>query len=173
MACFPKIDQPCPLGIDEQKRIDGWCDRCAKSVHSLDGLSSDDRRALLRNADGPICVSYRRPATRGIGVGLGAALAMSVSASALAIDVLPAGPATDPAQSSVEKGPPLLLLGDKAAGPECDEAKKAAAASGSMPLENEMIILTGGVSSPADAEWIDDSDLPDLPMISAAARLNP
>lgn len=172
MACFPKIDQPCPLGIDEQKRIDGWCGRCAKSVHSLDGMSREDRRALLRNADGPVCVSYRRPATRGIGVGLGAALAMSVSASALAIDVLPAGPATDPAQSSVEKGPPLLL-GDKAAGPECDEARKAVAASGSMPLEDEMIILTGGVSSPADAEWIDDSDLPDLPMISAAARLNP
>jgi len=147
MACFPKIDQPCPLGIDEQKRIDGWCGRCAKNVHSLDGMSGDDRRALLRGASGPICVSYRRPVARGSGVGLGAALAMSMSASALAIDGLPSTSATDVAQSSVE----------------------TAAAADATQLD----FLTGGVSHPADAEWIDDSDLPDLPMISAAAQPDP
>lgn len=167
MACFPKIDQPCPLGIDEQKRIDGWCGRCAKTVHSLDGMSGEDRRALLRGADGPICVSYRRPLARGLGVGLGAALAMSVSASALAIDGLPTAAAADPAQSSVEKAQ-SSLLGDKAEGSKCDEAEKVAASADAMPLES--VLLTGGVSHPADAEWIDDSDLPDLPMVSAATQ---
>jgi hypothetical protein len=170
MACFPKIDQPCPLGIDEQKRIDGWCGRCAKNVHALDGMSSDDRRALLRGASGPICVSYRRPVARGFGVGLGAALAMSVSASALAIDGLPTGPATDPALSSVEKGQPSPF-GDKAEGPKCDEAEKVAVSADAMSLNS--VLLTGGISNPADAEWIDDSDLPDLPMVSAAAQPDP
>ncbi len=95
---------------------------------------------------------------------------MSVSASALAIDVLPTGPATDPTHSSVEKGQPSLL-GDKAAGPECDEAKKAAAADeGDGRL---MMVTFGGVSDPAGAEWIDDSDLPDLPMVNAPASPNP
>jgi len=163
MACFPKIDQPCPLGIDEQKRIDGWCGRCAKNVHSLDTLGDAERRALLSKAAGPVCVSYRRPAVRHVGARLGAVLAMSVSASALAIDVLPVGPAADPAQGSVEKAQPSLF-GEKGDGPRCDEAKKAAAAE---PLPLEMIVMTGGVSHPADVEWIDDSDLPDLPMVSA------
>lgn len=170
MACFPKIDQPCPLGIDEQKRIDGWCGRCAKNVHALDGMSSDDRRALLRGASGPICVSYRRPVARGLGVGLGAALAMSVSASALAIDGLPTGPAADPALSSVEKGQ-RSPFGDKAEGPKCDEAEKAAVdVSEGMSMS---MVTVGGISHPADVEWIDDSDLPDLPMLNAPAPPNP
>lgn len=170
MACFPKIDRPCPLGIDEQKRIDGHCNHCAKRVHALDTLGGAERRALLSRADGPICVSYRRSMPRGLGAGLGAALAMSVSASALAIDVLPTGAATDPAQSSVEKARPSLL-GDKADGPKCDEAKDTAAAAETAPLE--VVVLVGGVSDPSNAEWIDDSGLPDLPMVSAKASPNP
>lgn len=171
MACFPKIDQPCPLGIDEQKRIDGYCSRCAKTVHALDMIGDTERRALLSKADGSICVSYRRPVVRGLGAGLGAALAMSVSvsASALAIDVLPSASATEPAQSSVEKER-STLLGEKSDGPKCDEAAKAAAAGEPLPLE--MSVMVGGVSNPADAEWVDDSDLPDLPMINALALPN-
>ncbi len=170
MACFPKIDQTCPLGIDEQNRIDGYCGRCAKAVHALDTLGDTERRALLSKADGPICVSYRRPAARGLGVGLGAALAMSVSASALAIDVLSSASATEPAQSSIDKARPALL-GEKGDGPKCDEAAKAAAAGEPLPLE--MIVMVGGVSNPAYAEWVDDSDLPDLPMINAPASSDP
>ena len=43
MACFPKIDQPCPLGIDERERIDGYCARCEKTVHALDALDQAAR----------------------------------------------------------------------------------------------------------------------------------
>lgn len=162
MACFPKIDQPCPLGIDEQKRIDGWCARCEKTVHALDGMSDEQRRSLLRRADGPICVAWRRPVPKHIGIGLGAALAASVTASALAIEILPTGgPATDPLQTPATSAPPLL--GGKSEGPECDEAAKAAAEP------SLQMVMVGGVSDPAAAEWIDDSDLPDLPMVSATA----
>ena len=161
MACFPKIDQPCPLGIDEQRRLDGWCARCEKTVHALDGMSEEERRSLLRRAGGPICVAWRRPAPKRIGIGLGAALAASVTASALAIEVLPAGPAAEPLQTPATSAP--SLLGAKSAGPECDEEAKAAAEP------SLQMVMVGGVSDPAAAEWVDDSDLPDLPMVSAAA----
>lgn len=161
MACFPKIDQPCPLGIDERKRIDGWCARCEKTVHALDGMSEEQRRALLRQADGPICVSWRRPAPRRIGIGLGAALAASVTASAFAIEVLPTTPAVDPLQTPATSAP--SLLGGKSEGPECDEEAKAAAEP------SLQMVMVGGVSDPTAAEWTEDSDLPDLPMVSATA----
>lgn len=165
MACFPKIDQPCPLGIDEQKRIDGYCGRCAKTVHALDALDQNQRRSLLREAQGPICVSWRRPAARGLGVGLGAALAVSMSASAFAIEGLPGGNAVEPMQSPAATSAPSLL-GDEAKGPECDEKAHAAAPE---PPPMEMMVMVGGVSDPGNAEWVDDSDLPDLPMVSAPA----
>lgn len=169
MACFPKIDQPCPLGIDERKRIDGWCARCEKTVHALDGMSEEQRRTLLRNAKGPVCVSYRVPAMRPLGAGFGAALAMTMSASALAIDVLPTGAQADPLQSHAGTSS-TILSGSKAGGPECDEVR-AVADEEFQPIDT--VTITGGVRSPDSAEWVDDSDLPDLPMLSAPASSAP
>jgi hypothetical protein len=166
MGCFPKIDQPCPLGIDEQKRIDGYCNRCAKQVHRLERLCDDDRRALLRNASGPICVSYRHhPVARGIGIGLGAAIAMSVSASVPVTTTPHAGPPTVQPQSADTNE----LLGEQSGSPVQPQVTQAE--SGAMEL-TEMVFV-GGVSNPSDAEWIDDSDLPDLPMVSAQAQPDP
>lgn len=169
MACFPKIDQPCPLGIDEQRRLDGWCARCEKTVHALDGMSEEQRRLLLRRAKGPICVSYRVPAMRPLGAGFGAALAVTMSASALAIDVMPTGARSDPAQSHAGN-PNTILTGSGVSGPECDEAG-AVANEEFQPIDT--VTITGGVLSPDSAEWVDDSDLPDLPMLNAQASSAP
>lgn len=169
MACFPKIDQPCPLGIDEQRRLDGWCARCEKTVHALDGMSEEQRRSLLREAKEPVCVSYRVPAMRPLGAGFGAALAVTMSASALAIDILPTGARSDPAQSHAGN-PNTILAGSEAGGPECDEVKAVAHEEG-LPLDT--ITITGGVRSPDSAEWIDDSELPDLPMLNAPTSSAP
>lgn len=162
MACYPKVDQPCPLSAEEIARIDGFCGHCAKTVVSLDGLSDEQRRQRLRDAEGPLCVSYRRPLARTLGAGLGAALALSVPA--LAIEVLPTEPALAPSAQSIQ--PRAALVPKPAAGPECDENGGREAEF--LPLEF-VSIIGGGVSDPANAEWIDDSDLPDLPMISAPA----
>lgn len=76
MACFPKIDSPCPLDPGAQRRIAGDCNRCGKTVHTLDMLDPAQRMSLLRNASGPLCVSYRLP------MALGAVLALSMGAQA-------------------------------------------------------------------------------------------
>ncbi|MBP6749226.1 MAG: hypothetical protein KA144_06270, partial [Xanthomonadaceae bacterium] len=83
MSRFPRIDTPCPLSQDEQRAIDGHCNRCDKQVHQLDALSEDERRALLATATGPICVSYRAPAPRKVGR-FGAAIAATLIGSGAA-----------------------------------------------------------------------------------------
>jgi hypothetical protein len=149
MALFPKIDQPCPLGIDEQKRIDGYCGRCNKAVHSLTAMSESDRLAFLGNATGPVCVSYRVNVRRSVGAGLGAA--------ALALSM--AGPlyATDAPQ----------ILQSATGGHAVDAAQTSADAPATPPVveENHEVILAGGVSNPADAEFVDEADVPELPMV--------
>ena len=47
MALVPRIDQSCPLGVDEQRRIAGHCKVCDTTVHALDGMDEAARRALL------------------------------------------------------------------------------------------------------------------------------
>lgn len=159
MALVPKIDQPCPLGVDELRRIDGYCGRCSTQVHALDGLNEAERRALLQAASGPICVSYRvpRPAPTRRGAGFGIAIAATlVSGGAFAADP-PAllTPATaEPAVSPFAVAPLL----PEAKPEECDEASKL----------DLIEVVGGGVSDPRDAQWVDDSELPDLPMRDAA-----
>jgi len=141
VACYPKIDQPCPLGIDERRRIDGWCGRCSKSVHSLDGMDDVGRMAFVRNAKGPLCVTYR-VATRGAALGLGAALALAA----------PVGKAQDTDAASMSRA-------DAATG-----APSSPADASTQKLDS--ITFTGGVSDPVTAEFIDASDaLPDLPVV--------
>jgi hypothetical protein len=141
MACFPKIDQLCPLGIDEQRRIAGYCTHCSKKVHSLDGMSDAERVAFVRGAKGPLCVSYRTMG-RGAALGLGAALALSAptshaqdthAATGIQVEALPA----------VQQTALVDLSGEK--------------------LES---ITLGGVSDPATVEFVDASDaLPELPLV--------
>jgi len=140
MACYPKIDQPCPLGIDERRRIDGWCGRCSKSVHSLDGMDDAGRMAFMRNAKGPLCVSYR-VATRGAALGLGAALALAA----------PVGKAQDADAASLSRA----------------DATTVAPSPASDPSDGKLDSITvGGVSDPASVEFIDASDaLPELPVV--------
>lgn len=156
MAQVPKIDTPCPLGVDEQRRLDGHCARCDKHVHRLDAMSDSDRRALLAAADGPICVSYRsehpRAMRRGAGFGLAIAATL-VSGGAFASDPPDLLPAATGEQASPVAPAPLLAA--PAPSQDCEDEK----------LER---IVLGGVSDPHDAQWVDDSELPDLPMRDAA-----
>lgn len=146
MACFPKIDQPCPLGIDEQKRIAGYCGRCSTAVHALDAMSDVERMTFLHNATGPVCVSYRVNVRRGVSAGLGvAALVLSMSGAVRAIDA-PAAPAlggngihaVDASQTTA-----VAVDGDK----------------------HEEVLLMGGVRDPKAAELIDEADVAELPMV--------
>jgi hypothetical protein len=143
MACFPKIDQPCPLGIEEQKRIDGYCGRCSKAVHSLDAMSDADRLSFMRNASGPICVSYRVNVRRGAAVGLGVALALSVAAPAHA----------DPVGTEVAPTPAAQTTSD------------APLQSVNVDQKLETIMMLGGVSDPGSVALVDEDEVPDLPMV--------
>lgn len=154
MAQVPKIDSPCPLGIDEQLRLDGHCGRCGKHVHALDAMDDAERRALLRTAAGPICVSYRsaRPSAVRRGAGFGIAIAATlVSGGAFATDPPPLLPPVASEQASPVTAAAPLVPSEQAGGED----------------EDERIVFVGGVSDPQDAQWIDDSDLPELPMRQA------
>lgn len=140
MACFPKIDQPCPLGIDAQRRVGGFCNHCSKAVHALDAMSEAERIALVRNAQGPICVSFR--VRRGAALGLGAALALSAAAPTHA------DPSGTDIQASIDS--------------------VAATTTPPPPPEHE-VLLMGGVSDPQSAAMIDDEDdVPELPIVHEA-----
>ncbi|NUO78270.1 MAG: hypothetical protein HOQ32_19950 [Lysobacter sp.] len=157
MAQVPKIDTPCPLGIDEQRRIDGHCARCDKQVHKLDAMSDSERRALLAKAEGPLCVSYRAPRPQALrrGAGFGIAIAATlVSGGAFASDP----PALLPAAAGEQASPvtPAPLLAAPASAPDCEE-------------DGQTWVLIGGVNDPSDAQWVDDSELPELPIREAAA----
>jgi hypothetical protein len=182
MARFPKIDQPCPLGIDEQRRIDGYCSRCEKPVHDLTAFDDDERVAFMRSRTGPLCVSYRVPRAapaRHVGAGLGAALAISVLVAhpAMATDSpLPVVAGVDKSmQSSVEQASAIETAATPAS-PKCrdgeGDAAIATAADANGPL-SEMTITVGGVNDPAQAHFVDDSELPDLPMLREDAAALP
>ena len=160
MALVPKIDSPCPLGIDELRRLQGYCGHCSTQVHALDGMDEQERKALLQAAAGPICVSYRvpRPPSARRGAGFGIAIAATlVSGGAFAADPPSLiAPTTTEATTSPVAVAPLLPID---ATPEREE-----------PTELERIeIVGGGVRDPRDAQWIDDSELPELPIRDAAS----
>ena len=163
MACFPKIDQPCPLGIDEQRRIAGYCGRCSKAVHSLDGMSDAERIAFVRGAKGPLCVSYRTVG-RGAALGLGAVLALSAPA-AQAQDTLPYAPQAQPAPTAPPPPPGIYGYPSSASQEHVDLSDGK--------LETITLAL-GGVSDPAAVEFVDASDaLPELPLVHEADSAAP
>lgn len=161
MNRFPKIDQPCPLGIEEQKRLDGYCTRCERRVHSLDAMSVAEREALLRSACGSICVSYHVPSPR--------RTARFGAAMALAMVVLPAA-ATEPpqlgvtAEASAQTPSAPSPVADALRPPQVKCHDEGDGADNAVAPEE--LIFAGGVSHPGDAEWVDaDDSLPDLPVV--------
>ena len=195
MPSFPRIDNPCPLSAEEQRAIDGHCDRCDKHVHALGDMSEAERRALLAAATGPICVSYRRPAPRRVGR-IGAAIAATlITTTAYAGDpasppvgqptvaaalhdvqeedgfldeIVFVGGVNDPQDASValDMSVPALPMHLLALVP-----------GGGQEADQEedldvIVVVGGGIHVPADAEWVDEESLlPDLPMIAAQDEL--
>lgn len=145
MARYPRIDQPCPLDAAARQRIDGHCGQCGKTVHCLDGSSDAERTALLRQASGPICVSYR--------LAMGTALALAIAGPAAASPVDAATAAAAPSQTTALTPPNTASQAQTPIAPE-------------NLLEPDMqLVFVGGISRPGDAEWVDDDhDLPELPM---------
>lgn len=184
MACFPKIDKPCPLDIDAQRRLDGYCGHCSTTVHSLDAMDDAQRRALLHAASGPICVSYRAPVRRpashrvaGYGLAIAATL---VSGAAMANPPAPQAAQTPVEQASLLNQEPelleVLVLGgvsdpqdagwvDDGSTPELPQLTAEALREEIAQAEHldRIEVVGGGVSDPGNAEWVDDSDLPVLP----------
>ncbi|MGN6521107.1 MAG: hypothetical protein ACTHK2_16980 [Dokdonella sp.] len=150
MACFPKIDQPCPLGIDEQRRIAGYCGRCSKAVHSLDGMSDAERIAFVRGAKGPLCISYRTVG-RGAALGFGAALALSS----------PIGHAQDAVTTQATSPPAEVPPPPGIHGSPSSPSQEYVDLSGKLEM-----ITVGGISDPAAVEFVDANDaLPELPLV--------
>lgn len=190
MPSFPRIDSPCPLSAEEQRAIDGHCDRCDKHVHALNDMSEAERRALLANAAGPICVSYRKAMPRRVGR-IGAAIAATlITTTAYAGD--PAAPAAgQPTVAAALQGveEEAFLEDIVFVGGVNDSQDALAAMDMSVPAlpmhtlalapgagqeadEEEaldtVVVVGGGIHVPADAEWVDEeSPLPSLPMIAA------
>lgn len=165
---FPRIDSPCPLGPEEQRRIDGHCDRCDRHVHRLDGLDEPERRALLAALSGPACISYRVP-TRRLGVSGMAIAATLVTATAFAAP--PQAP--DAAQSPVVAAP--LVPGEEALDMIFVGGIQAADAAvwEDTPAPDRIEVMGGGIQDPAAATRVDAPDLPELPEEIEAASPSP
>jgi len=157
VAKFPKIDSPCPLDSDAQARIAGHCGRCDKSVHRLDGMDEAQRRAFMRQATQPVCVSYRLP------VAAAAALALTMAGAVHA--GVPEGGATT-VQATVQTAAQVLPDQDAAGhvpATTTTTADALKALDDGKPLE---ILVLGGITRPGDAEWADDdTSLPELPVV--------
>lgn len=187
MSIVPRIDTPCPLAADEQRTIDGHCGCCDREVHRLDTLDGDARRALFAAATGPLCVSYRAPASRAprrmgrIGAAIAATL---ITASAYAAD--PSSPGTDAQTeraapttgSRIQRTEPRDLDEVLVIGAVNDPQDARLPADTSVPvlpvqeaavLDDDVLIM-GGVSDPTAVEWVDvETAVPELPMVTDAA----
>ncbi len=146
MARFPIIDTPCPLGKDEQALIAGHdCGHCGKTVHALDGMDDAGRLAFMRDAKGPVCVSYRLP------VGLGAAMALSMAAPAFAQD------APHPTASIRQ-----ATAAPDAKAPSSPIPRPSAVVE---PPRQRVEVFAGGVHEPSATRWTEDLSLPELPTV--------
>lgn len=84
MTYFPDVDNSCPLSVDEKRRVNGYCGRCRTPIHALDDMSEDERRQLLRDATGPLCVSYHLPPRPSRAARFNAAIAATLIATTTA-----------------------------------------------------------------------------------------
>jgi hypothetical protein len=142
---FPIIDSPCPLSQLELSGIAGHCGRCGKTVHALDGMDDADRSAFMRQAKGPICVSYRLP------IAVAAALALSLAAPVLAHDAS--------ADSTVHQA---IAAPARVASPVAKTPMVASTDTQPKPPE-PVYVLAGGVHIPAASQSTEDRSLPELP----------
>lgn len=177
MAQFPGIDQPCPLSAAEQARIDGHCARCGKHVHRLDVMDEAARRQLLDTADGSLCVSYRRRPVISALLLLGAAAVQPVAASdGPTCSRASASPTTQtcPSGKSSSETDPLQGDAGKAQSPLINAVESDLILTGealdTLPTDPEVTVFVGGVSTPQSAQWIDERDLPDLPVRRESER---
>jgi len=154
MARFPIIDSPCPLSQSELAGIAGHCGRCSKTVHSLDGMDDAGRAALMRQAKGPVCVSYRLP------IGASAALALSLVAPVMAHDAPSVAPVRQAVTAPVHVSSPVSNAA-------------VAPASNDKPKEPDIIVLAGGVHVPSATRWTEDLSLPELPTASDDSLAGP
>jgi hypothetical protein len=161
MASFPKIESPCPLRVTALPSAGkDFCSMCERKVHNLSAMSQFERSVFMRSCTGKVCVAYSIPAAGSRTLAMaGASLGMAMllgAGSALA------GDADTPAQFNPASKPDSLLTSE-ADGRNCDDEDAP---------QIEMIFLTGGISSPQDAEWVDDSALAEIPTIAADALLD-
>lgn len=152
MSRFPKIDQACPLGADAQRGVGDFCGHCSKAVHALDAMSDAARAAFLRDASGPVCVSYRVRAGHAAAFGLGAALLAGAALPAHAQDATPA-------ERAIASAPATPATGTR--------INPAA-----QPDKLEPVMVMGAVKDPHAAHWIDagDDDVPELPVRRETAK---
>ena len=187
MSTLPRIDSPCPLSADEQRAIDGHCDRCDRTVHRLDALDTSARRALFADSDGPICVSYRVPAPRRVGR-VGALIAATLITTGAFAAEAPADVAAPPTGSRIAREAPRdldpVLVGavndpqDAKAAPDTSRpalpVRNTDAPTGSRiareaPRDLDPV-LVGAVNDPQDAREPVDTSTPVLPQRDAQAQ---
>lgn len=152
MSRFPKIDQACPLDADAQRGVGDFCGHCSKTVHSLDAMSDTARGAFLRDAGGPVCVSYRVRAAHAAAFGLGAALLVGAALPGHAQDSTPAD----------------RIVTSESAAPTTGTRIKPTP----PPEKLEPIMVMGAVKDPQAARWVDagDDDVPELPVHHETAK---
>jgi hypothetical protein len=96
-------------------------------------MGDAERSAFMSQAKGAICVVYRLP------MRIGAALALTLSAPAFGQDAPPAD------ASMQQAAAPCEIQAEREAAPDC-------------------IVVTGGtVREPANVQWTEDVNLPELP----------
>jgi hypothetical protein len=191
MPQFPRIDGFCPLSQAQQREIDGLCRHCDTHVHRLDGLSEAEKRKVLAEAQGPICVSYRVPApapaaARRSGMAIAATLIVASAASTGL--PLPASAAPLLQDAAAEEKDVITVvggtIGDHAAAEWIDPAETKPAipmrvndlvSTGSLDADEDEdmeelreVVFIGAVTAPGQSEWVDTGDtLPSLPMRAA------
>jgi hypothetical protein len=143
---YPKITSPCPFKF--AKLPDGernFCGQCNRTVHNLDGMCADERKAFVTNSSGKVCVAYtlQRPvASLGTTLGVGLALAVALSGA----------PNAYPSDASTV---------------EVSTSSGQDSAAQQETLE-DVQILGGTIASDA-TEWAEARDIQPLPALAADA----
>ncbi|MCW3846118.1 hypothetical protein OF829_02635 [Sphingomonas sp. LB-2] len=140
MALFPKIQSPCPYQANLAAIMDGdLCRMCKRQVTDLTAMDDAARIAFFENCETEVCVSYRVPVRSALGA---AALA------AAAVAALPAAAQDAP--------------------PPTQEVTVAAAMAEPANLDDEIIVMGGGIHDPRNVEFVEtpeDAKLPELPVV--------
>jgi predicted Fe-S protein YdhL (DUF1289 family) len=140
MAIFPKVQSPCPYKANLSELMDGsMCRMCQREVIDLNGMSDDDRVALMEGCSEEVCVSYTLPIKQTIAAAmLGAALG----------------------------GLPAAAQDAEWPEPTAEAVDDVVCADGVEDYE-DVVIIVGGIKDKSDVTYIDteaDLDIPELPV---------